>query len=278
MDTRLPREKCKHLRTAIKEMLKLTIIVLFMALALSGAIGALGYLSCKQIPEQQSNTTKAEDTYEKYCSTFSKTFSVGLTEIGEFIHTYHDEINAFATVVIAIFTVILGFATAFLYIATRDLVKGAEKTAERQLRAYVSVDGAVIIHANDGWSPNFRIKIQNYGQTPAYEVSSRSAVTFVVIAGGAPNWEQLPKNPTHPSDLGPGQNHEETLIIHHDPWQIMKAEIEKKSGICYLFGEITYRDIFGADHYTRFRLEVGADDKGVSDGGLFFSRDGNYSN
>ncbi len=41
--------------------------------------------------------------------------------------------------VIAVFTVILGSATVFLFLATRSLVKGADKTAEYQLRAYISV-------------------------------------------------------------------------------------------------------------------------------------------
>ena len=39
--------------------------------------------------------------------------------------------------VIAVFTVILAFATGFLYFATRDLVKGAERTTQTQLRAFV---------------------------------------------------------------------------------------------------------------------------------------------
>jgi hypothetical protein len=43
--------------------------------------------------------------------------------------------------IIAIFTVLLAFVTGFLWIATRALVKGAEVTADRQLRAYVIANG-----------------------------------------------------------------------------------------------------------------------------------------
>jgi hypothetical protein len=44
---------------------------------------------------------------------------------------------AFSTMIMGAFTVVLAIATAFLYLATRALVKGGEQTAERQLRAYV---------------------------------------------------------------------------------------------------------------------------------------------
>jgi hypothetical protein len=40
---------------------------------------------------------------------------------------------------IAIFTVILGIATGFLWLATQNLVKEAKETSKRELRAYISV-------------------------------------------------------------------------------------------------------------------------------------------
>jgi hypothetical protein len=51
--------------------------------------------------------------------------------IGGFIHNRHNEL-------LAIFTIILAVATIFLGSATRDLVRGADATAERQLRAYIA--------------------------------------------------------------------------------------------------------------------------------------------
>jgi hypothetical protein len=49
--------------------------------------------------------------------------------------------------IIAIFTVILGMATGFLWLATKNLVIGAEDTAERQLRAYVSISPSGVVLA-----------------------------------------------------------------------------------------------------------------------------------
>jgi hypothetical protein len=45
---------------------------------------------------------------------------------------------------VASFTALLFFATGAIWWATRGLVKGAEKTSERQLRAYVFIRRAVI--------------------------------------------------------------------------------------------------------------------------------------
>jgi hypothetical protein len=173
-------------------------------------------------------------------------------------------------------TIVIAAFTGTLWWSTHKLWKAGEKHSERQLRAYVNVIDAFITHANDEWSPNFRIKIKNNGQTPAFKVIDRSSVKSVFI-GGPPSFNDLPKEVTHCSDLGPGQEHGHTLIIHRDPWQLLKSAIEKHIGTCYVFAEITYFDTFGGKHFTRYRLQVGADDEGVSDGGLFFSAEGNES-
>jgi len=55
--------------------------------------------------------------------------------LGHFVHDRHNEI-------LAAFTVILALSTIFLWFATRDLVKEAKRTSERQIRAYVSIKNA----------------------------------------------------------------------------------------------------------------------------------------
>lgn len=57
----------------------------------------------------------------------------------EFVHANENFLVALGTLVTAAFTAILGAATMGLWIATRRLVKGADRTAERQLRAYVGM-------------------------------------------------------------------------------------------------------------------------------------------
>jgi hypothetical protein len=68
-------------------------------------------------------------------------------------------------------TSLLFFATLALWLATRRLVKGAEQTAERQLRAYVwaITENSPSLDADPFET---RTHINNAGATPAYKVHS----------------------------------------------------------------------------------------------------------
>jgi hypothetical protein len=92
--------------------------------------------------------------------------------LGPFTHENHGPITA-------VFTVLLGLATIFLWLATRDLVDGAERTSRRQLRAYVfphTVDAADRGHLGDNINDALKgyvgsvTTIRNSGQTPAYDL------------------------------------------------------------------------------------------------------------
>jgi len=71
------------------------------------------------------------ETFQKGVAQFLIAVKAGSACTGEFVHKNAESI-------IALFTVILGIATWFLWRATKRLVEGAEDTAQRQLRAYVS--------------------------------------------------------------------------------------------------------------------------------------------
>jgi hypothetical protein len=80
-----------------------------------------------------------------------------------FVHSYREEI-------IAVFTVILALATLLLWRATRNLVRGAEGTAQRQLRAYVSLESGSVQHTSIDGQLGFIVSValKNYGVTPGY--------------------------------------------------------------------------------------------------------------
>jgi hypothetical protein len=62
---------------------------------------------------------------------------------------------------------LLFLATTALFWATWRLVTGAEKTAQRQLRAYVFVESGSITHIDDDEGvPEVYVTIKNFGQTP----------------------------------------------------------------------------------------------------------------
>jgi hypothetical protein len=63
---------------------------------------------------------------------------------------------------------LLAIATWMLWYATARLVKGADRTAERQLRAYVFVEKTNFQSTGpQGWDIRYRIK--NFGHTPAHD-------------------------------------------------------------------------------------------------------------
>jgi hypothetical protein len=65
------------------------------------------------------------------------------------------------------------------------LVKGADRTAERQLRAYIYVEKTNFRSlVPQGWEITYRIK--NFGQTPAHNVRLFSIAKVVDWANGRP--------------------------------------------------------------------------------------------
>lgn len=82
-----------------------------------------------------------------------------------------EAVTAAGTIALAFLTLVLAVGTLFLWLATKRLVRGAEKTAQAQLRAYVGVDAAAI----EGFGTDaarIRITIKNAGQTPAHDLVS----------------------------------------------------------------------------------------------------------
>jgi hypothetical protein len=76
-------------------------------------------------------------------------------------------------------TFLLFLATFALWLATRKLVRSAEKTAQRQLGAYVFVSGARIIHGiTDNNILEVHVEIKNSGQTPAYKMMAVTGLHF----------------------------------------------------------------------------------------------------
>jgi hypothetical protein len=73
---------------------------------------------------------------------------------------------------LVIFNGLLVLYTARLWYSTRDLVTGAEDTAKKQLRSYVALES--IDHdppVVTGVARGIKIRVKNYGQTPAHHVS-----------------------------------------------------------------------------------------------------------
>jgi hypothetical protein len=178
--------------------------------------------------------------------------------IGAALDSCNGLITAIATIFIAWFTFSLRRSTDKLWDAGERQRELAENTAERQLRAYVSVDGDAsrerIIEPFKGII-QIPLKIINLGQTPAYRLTRWSNIEIlpypltVTLAGmPQPIPDQLPT-----SNLGPGAPIG-MIAGRSKVWtpQEVLGTIDGTMRI-YIYGEVHYFDVFKNPRCTKFR-------------------------
>jgi len=228
----------------VKKLKSILLIAAFLIAATWFVAGSASFQACIEEAQKQAGDHSAP----KGTAQFIGLLNVQSRCTGEFIHKNSEAI-------IAIFTVILGIATILLWAATRDLVLGADKTAERQLRAYIWTESKVSPNLDD---PNFGVGAiaRNSGQTPAYEVHAWSNVR--PVAEPLPRRFVFPKAPEHiPGPryvVNPSSEH----LVHTTPENPLTHEerLAIKDGYLtlYFWGEVRYRDAFGQTRKTQFRL------------------------
>lgn len=176
------------------------------------------------------------------------------------------------TFYLAVVTAALVFATIALWRATARLVKGAEDTAERQLRAYVGVSAASIenvvhqpalvsdyadfLDTAAGAGPRGRITVnltlKNAGQTPAYHVVSWFTLSVAAIHGDA----AMPPEPNDYRErqiLLPEGTLDKTGLFPALTLPDLKNVAVRTHGV-FINGAISYDDAFGRARTSRFRL------------------------
>lgn len=172
-------------------------------------------------------------------------------------------------------TGLLFIATVGLYWATRDLVHDAEKTAERQLRAYLSVTGVIITNLEIGKRPVAQITLNNAGQTPANHVH-RWADPIVLNDIPAPNYVPIVM-PTYTENSGtpvaPGGSYYITAFFDRELTDLEMNAIKSKRYAMYVKGIVTYSDIFNVKRTTRFYASFGGPGTGTNDTGAMAPMD-----
>lgn len=165
-----------------------------------------------------------------------------------------------ATVALAWITGILAMFTAGLWFATYCLVRDAKKTAERQLRAYVSVDGVNIKPLAPGEPAFVTLAIQNHGDTPASDLDFSGAIeifshplqdnhTFLP----EPSWQKIkvtlfPKSAAH--SAGAVTNRPLT------PEEIAVVSNKASGRRLYVYGMVKYQDAFKKPRQTEFCFSI----------------------
>lgn len=163
------------------------------------------------------------------------------------IHDSHNEI-------LAAFTIVLAVATIFLWFTTSDLVRGAENTARRQLRAYVGIEHVTLRKVAAGQKPEITVRLKNFGQTPAYNVvhwmdmAVADIGTTKLVVDRKEGDDRTIIDPSHGFSVRSTRENnltvEEAIAIFDD---------EKR---LYFTGRIRYKDAFGRRRKTYFRLET----------------------
>jgi hypothetical protein len=212
-----------------------------------------GFSARNEPPKQPDQAYQAIDAPKKYLAPVNTALTLGFNRLGTFIHDFREEIVAIGTLFIAAFTIILAFATAFLYEATRDLVKGAEDTAQKQLRAYVFVDKSSIVL--DGNTLKGVLDLKNAGQTPAYDLVIKSRLE--TEEAGKP-FNPRPFNVVELSRaiLGPQMvaNPRADLTVPAENTVAIPAFKEGRS-VIYFIGQAEYRDAFERTWVLDIRLK-----------------------
>lgn len=160
--------------------------------------------------------------------------------------------------IIAIATVVYAGVTIVMFLAIKSQAKAAhrqaglmEDIAQRQLRAYICVSRSQLKIGRG--TLEAQIDIKNYGQTPAYEVRhwinkwiERHPLT--VDLPEPPGTFQMSK-----SIIGPNDFH-----IMAGSWDIpVDLAIGSAQATVYIYGKVVYKDAFGVERHTNYRLMHG---------------------
>jgi hypothetical protein len=170
----------------------------------------------------------------------------------EFASHWAALIAALSVVVLAIFTVRLWLSTDRLWSVTHKALERAERSAKKEMRAYLSVEPLGI---NEYVGQNCLLgyfQIRNTGKIPANNVSIYS--TIQLDADGARKHFPIGAPRLSPTVLQPGATME---FASFDAWQIPADQLDRNDplkihGYIYVWGEVLYTDTFDTVGWTAF--------------------------
>lgn len=174
-----------------------------------------------------------------------------LIEIGRFVEENSNLITALSGTAVAAFTGVLWWSTDKLWRLSKAELAHAEDTAKRELRAYVDFH-------NVGWDthktpdggeetfPQLVVRIKNYGQTPADDVSLEMRLCIRVEGRGEVNLLKEEKVVEHYGGIAPSDHFTKRSRLPGlgTGWDLIGKN--KAKFVCQL--TITYVDVFKDRH------------------------------
>lgn len=217
-----------------------------VAILLIADLGMSVYIQQQEVEGYSGDSeTKKEQQSDYKGPIITQIIWPSVLAIGDAIVGHKELVAAIATVFIAVYTIVLA-------VATRKLVVDNEESAKRQLRAYISVDTKdVLTPAGVADQTRVGIIICNCGQTPAHDLS-----IWMSIGVGAYPLNKEPPPPPKPhvkvkTVLHPGKDRMAAIACPILS-EAVRNEVISGAKAIYLWGNITYKDVFGDDQVTSF--------------------------
>lgn len=168
-------------------------------------------------------------------------------------------------------TGVLAFFTLKLWRSTRKLVRGADKTSRKELRAYVALEA---IYPRDPRMPlsehSLKVRVRNFGSTPAHHMT----IWFKFIEeippeiGFDPIYSANDKV-SEPQMLNPRQEFNRVVTKNFVFFGELNKARGDDMGENYVYGRVIYKDIFDDWWGTCFCFEY--------EGGALFRHHGDYN-
>jgi hypothetical protein len=134
----------------------------------------------------------------------------------------------------------------------QKFVQTVSDTARIQLRAYIGVDTASVTYNEQTRAFSGFVALKNTGQTPANQFSGTACIIFELPTYNGP-FQLCKYDKSTQFTVASGI----TKALPASMPPLRETEVaEFKAGlkVMWLFGEVTYKDVYKVEHFTRFRL------------------------
>lgn len=146
--------------------------------------------------------------------------------------------------IIALFTIVIGVFTSLLFL-------DAKEKGRKELRAYLGFGGGEVFVLPVNKILRAVVEVKNFGTTPAFKV--RPSITGELREVGDSRPFDQPEPMPHTQPIAPTMHwtfgHEFTDMSQADLLDVLN---DKK--LVYVWGSVTYEDIYGEPHTFSFRL------------------------
>lgn len=167
-------------------------------------------------------------------------------------HASHDNVIAFGTILIAVFTYVLYCSTSKLWDAGERQLAHLKEVSQQELGAYIGVESCEVF--SDDWGSTFAVgvRIKNAGQTPAFNVTHCIEADLQILHG-EPLTFPVPDRKPGKLPIAPGFG-----ITLRTPiavgGQSGTSSIDVGQRTIYVWGRVDYEDVFDKPQSLEFRF------------------------